>query len=148
MKIFRASSEHAPVLSAIAWKAKASWGYPADWLEEWRDQLTMTPEFIAANPTFAARIDERIVGFHALLQSKDKLRLEHLWILPEWMGQGIGRRLFAHAAEQAIMHGAPCLTIEADPHAEAFYLHLGALRIGLTTSEIKGRSRELPLLEF
>lgn len=146
MEIIRAMPAHAPALSAIALAAKAHWGYPAHWLERWRDELTITREFVAANDTFAACVEEEIVAFYALLQAPDALRLEHLWVLPKWMGQGIGRRLFNHAAEQAARRVATSLTIEADPNAEPFYLHLGAVRIGASISEIDGARRELPIL--
>lgn len=148
MQIIRANPADAETLSAIAWAAKAHWGYPPRWMEQWRDQLTITPEFIVKNETFAAAIDSLIIGFHALLETSEALRLEHLWILPERIGQGIGRRLFAHAIERATLHGVRCLTIEADPNAEPFYLHLGAVRTGVSTSKIDGQRRELPLLVF
>ena len=117
-------------------------------MEQWRTQLTITPDFIAGNETFAAVIDRRQVAFHALLATPDALRLEHLWVLPERIGQGIGRTLFFHAAERAVARGAPSLTIEADPDAGPFYEHMGAVRVGTTTSEIDGCRRELPLLIF
>ncbi|MBA3651412.1 MAG: hypothetical protein H0W66_08045 [Chthoniobacterales bacterium] len=56
--------------------------------------------------------------------------------------------LFLHAAERARAQGATSLTIEADPQAEAFYRHMGAVRFGLTKSEIDGCRRDLPLLAF
>lgn len=148
MQIIRANPSDAKTLSAIAWAAKAHWGYPAHWMEQWRDQLTITPEFIGANETFAATIDGQIVAFHALLETAEDLRLEHLWVLPERIGQGIGRNLFAHAVERATLRGARRLTIVADPNAEPFYRHLGALRIGTSTREIDDHHRELPLLAF
>lgn len=148
MQITRAKPGDAATLSAIAWAAKAFWGYPPVWMERWREQLTITSSFIAQNETFAAGIDLQQVGFHALLPTRDVLRLEHLWVLPERMGQGIGRALFLHAAGRAAALGASSLTIEADPHAEPFYQRMGAVRVGATTSEIGGRRRELPLLVF
>lgn len=117
-------------------------------MEEWRELLTITPEFIAGNETFAAIIDNRIVGFDALHEAGGHLRLEHLWIEPGQIGCGIGRALFQHAAERAVTLGALGLTIESDPNAEAFYRHMGAVRIGQVMSEVAGRRRELPLLEF
>lgn len=148
MKIVRANAGDAPVLSMIAWAAKAHWGYPARWLETWRQQLTITPEFIATNETFAAVQGGKTIAFYALLQTTEAMRLEHLWVLPERMGQGIGRALFAHAAERAAAGGAVSLTIEADPNAEPFYLHLEAARVGLLPTEIDGHPRTLPLLHF
>jgi GNAT superfamily N-acetyltransferase len=148
VQIIRAKPSEAGTLSAIAWAAKAYWGYPAHWMEQWRGQLTITPEFIAANETFAATITGQIIAFYALLATAEAVRLEHLWVLPERIGQGIGRSLFIHAVERATLRGARRLTIEADPDAEPFYRRMGAIRIGLITSEIDGRRRELPLLAF
>jgi predicted N-acetyltransferase YhbS len=64
------------------------------------------------------------------------------------MKRGLGRKLFQHAAVRAAALGANCLTIEADPHAEPFYLHLGASRSGTVASEMEGERREIPLLTF
>ena len=117
-------------------------------MEQWREQLTITPDFIAENETFAAIINRQTIAFHALLQRRTSLRLEHLWVLPDWIGQGIGRTLFRHAAERAAARGALSLTIEADPNAEPFYRRMGAVRSGVIATEIDGRRRELPLLTF
>ena len=117
-------------------------------MEQWRDQLTITPEFIAANETFAAVINGRMIAFHALLETAETLRLEHLWVLPELIGQGFGRILFRHATARAAARGVRSLTIEADPNAEPFYRHMGAVRIGVLATEIDGHRRELPLLNF
>ncbi len=148
MQIIPATPSLAPALSAIAWAAKAHWGYPAHWMAWWRAQLTITPQFIAANETFIATANGRIVGFHALVDKPESWRLEHLWVLPNEMGRGFGRSLFNHAVARAAARGALCLTIEADPNAEPFYQHMGAVRTGVIKSEIHGRTRELPLLCF
>ena len=146
MEIRRAEPAEAAELSLIARRAKAHWGYPAAWLERWQEQLTITPEFIAINEVFAARLGDRAAGFHALLKTSQAMRLEHLWVIPELMSRGIGRALFGHATARAASLGASSLTIEADPNAEAFYLHLGAIRTGSSRTEIEGELRELPLL--
>jgi len=148
VKILRADPAAASALSALARVAKAHWGYPTSWLEQWRDQLTITPEFIAAEDTYAAEVEGRIVGFNALLAAEQSMRLEHLWVLPQWIGQGIGRRLFEHAAARAAARGATSLTIESDPHAEAFYLRMGAMRVAAIPSALDGVARELPVLTF
>lgn len=147
-EIVRAHPSAAPILSAIVHAAKAHWGYPAHWLEHWRDQLTITPEFIAAHETFMAEVDGEIVGFHALVETPESWRLEHLWVLPKAIGRGFGRSLFSDAAARARKRGALRLTIEADPHAEPFYKHMGAVRTGVIRSVLDGRVRELPLLRF
>jgi predicted GNAT family N-acyltransferase len=58
---------------------------------------------------------------------------------------GTVRALLADAVATARAHGVTSLRIEADPHAEAFYAHAGAVRTGSVPSgSIPGRS--LPLL--
>src|SRR3954465_11644352 len=113
MEIRRAKRTEAAVLTEIAQKAKAHWGYPRSWLEGWRDLLTITTEFLESNDAFVAVVDDQIVGFYALLAHQEKIRLEHLWVVPEGMRRVIGRELFLHAVEWAGSSGASHLTIES-----------------------------------
>jgi hypothetical protein len=64
------------------------------------------------------------------------------------MGRGFGRALFRRVGEQAKALGLAAFEIEADPNAEAFYLHMGAKRVGTRVSKIEGARRELPLLIY
>ncbi len=148
MQILRAQPSDASTLSAIAREAKAHWGYPRAWLDQWRDLLTITPELVAEQETFVAVVDRRLAAFYALEERDRGLFLEHLWVLPEHMRRGLGRKLFQHALERARSLGAARLTIEADLNAESFYRHMGAAVVGKTTSEVDGRRRELPLLVY
>lgn len=144
--IVRAIPSDAGTLGAIARAAKAHWGYPASWLAKWAGSLTITPESIAAQETFQAVRDGSALGFYTLRADGTSWELEHLWVLPSCLRQGIGRALFAYAVVQAQSQGARRLTIESDPHAEGFYLRMGARRIGTVTREIDGQPRALPLL--
>ena len=146
IKIIRAKADDAAKLSNIAFAAKGHWRYPERWLEIWRDTLTVQPEFIVANETYAAVADGRAVGFYALRFEGERPRLEHLWVLPDAMNQGVGRALFAHAVERAKALGYRAMEIESDPNAEGFYQKLGARRIGLRIAELEGQRRELPVL--
>jgi GNAT superfamily N-acetyltransferase len=148
MPIVRAKPEDADALTEIAHAAKRHWGYPERWIESWCDILTMRPEFIAANIAYCAMEDHRAVGFYLLTTENDGLHLDHLWILPEAMGRGVGRALFEHAVEQAKASGCRVIKIEADPNAEGFYKRMGARRIGTTVTELDGNPRELPLLVY
>ena len=148
MQIVRAKPEEADALTEIAHAAKRHWGYPERWIQNWRDILTMRPEFIAANVAFCAREDAQIVGFYLLTNESDGLHLDHLWIIPRAMGRGIGRALFEHAVEEARKLGHRTLKIEADPNAEGFYTRMGARRMGKAITTIENQRRELPLLHY
>lgn len=147
MKIVRALPEDAAALTKVALAAKGHWGYPREWMRRWEGALTVTPEYIAANPTYAAVVDEEIVGFCALQVRSAEALLDHLWVLPVAMRKGVGRALFTHAEKIAREHGVVSLKIVGDPHAEGFYLRMGASLHGREDATINGQPRFLLLLE-
>jgi GNAT superfamily N-acetyltransferase len=146
--IRRALPDEATVLTAIAHAAKRHWGYPENWIEHWKDELTITADFIAANEMYVAVAGEEIAGCCALVLSDSQAELEHMWIRPERMGTGIGRALFQQIVERAKQLDAPGLELSADPNAEGFYQRMGATRIGEVRSEIAGQPRVLPRLRL
>ena len=146
MELRRALPGDADILSRIAFAAKGHWGYPERWMERWRGGLVITPDFIRQNEAHLATVEGESAGFYALLGEGPKIDLEHLWVLPERMGLGLGRALFGHAVDRASALGAETLGIEADPNAEGFYLRMGATRVGEIVYELDGGERVLPLL--
>ena len=145
-EIRRAAPRDAESLSRIAFAAKAHWGYPERWMERWRKGLIITRGFVQESEVYAAVVEGAPAGFYALVGQGPKIELEHLWVLPERMGTGLGRALFDHAVGRAAALGAEVLGIEADPNAERFYRHMGATRVGEKVYELDGRKRVLPLL--
>ena len=148
MEILRAKSDEGAILTEVAFAAKRHWGYPDRWIESWHELLTIRPEFIAGHETHEAIVDARIVGFYALGRKESRLELLHLWVLPDWMGRGVGRSLFHHAVERAKALGFQKLDIESDPNAEGFYKRMGARRVGVSLKELDGQKRELPILIY
>ena len=148
MQIVRATSRDASALTEIAHAAKRHWGYPERWIEIWHDILTMRPEFIAENVAYRAVEADRTLGFYVLTREDDGIHLDHLWVRPDAMARGIGRALFKHAADQTRNAGFDLVKIEADPNAEGFYHRMGATRTGTGVSELDGKRRELPLMEY
>ena len=118
----RALGRDAKMLTGIAFAAKQHWGYPDEWMAEWRNELTVTPHFLRSQPVYVAKQSGRIIGFFGLKREKQEHFLEHLWLRPAHIGQGKGRLLFAEAVRHAKTAGAAELKIKSDPHAEPFYL--------------------------
>ena len=56
----------AKALTDLVFRAKAFWGYPKEWMEAWRDELTVTPDYIQANLLELAFRDQNLVGFYGL----------------------------------------------------------------------------------
>ena len=73
--------------------------------------------------------------------------LEALFVEPQYIGSGIGRRMIEHAKSTARSRRVTRIIIQGDPHAERFYLAIGAVRYGSReSSSVPGR--QLPLFEI
>lgn len=135
-------SERATELARLA---KAHWGYPAEWLERWRDALSITAADIEKHRTFVASVDGNVVGVCQLQEGEIGAMLEHVWVDPQVHGKGVGRALVEHATSAA----KGVIAVVADPNAERFYIKLGATRVGDVAAPMPGApTRKLPLLEF
>lgn len=148
LQTIRAKPEQAGELSRIALAAKAHWGYPQRWLEIWRPQLTFSPEYFEENEGWVALVNESPIGFYTLQEKDGTASIENLWVLPEYMGKGVGRALFLHAVELSRGRGNTTLQLEADPNAVSFYERMGMHQIGEYQYELEGQLRSLPIMEM
>jgi ribosomal protein S18 acetylase RimI-like enzyme len=147
-QIRRVKPEEAPALSKIAFGAKAYWGYPERWMEIWRPQLTFSPQDFEGNESWVIETNGQPVAFCNLQETEGSAWLEDLWVAPEFIGQGVGKRLFLHAVEESRQRGYRTLRLEADPHAVGFYEKMGMHKIGERYYEIEGQPRILPIMEM
>lgn len=133
--IRQAQSNEAAELTRIAIAAKSHWGYSAEQIDGWRDFLTVSPEYIEDNWVWVAVVDDQIAGFAAIEHHDKETILEHLWVLPDFIGKGIGKRLFLHVADQFSE-----FVFTADPNADGFYYKMGAQKIGDYPSMLQNRT--------
>lgn len=136
------------MLSELARRSKAYWGYDANFLEACRADLTWTPEEIAASVTLVCEGTRGVLGFsQVVLIDERTAELDALFVDPTAIGTGAGKLLWEYSVAAARNLGAQDLVLQSDPHAEGFYLSRGACRIGEAASAlIPGRA--LPLMHF
>jgi GNAT superfamily N-acetyltransferase len=146
LRIRRATPKDAATLTTIAHDAKRHWGYPEHWIKHWQDDLTISPDFVAANQVYVAESEGTLLGFYALIIRDDKAELDHMWVAPAHIGTGVGKELFIHAMQYAARRDISEVEISSDPNAEGFYQKMGAHRTGETISKIDGQPRSLPRL--
>ncbi|WP_214407458.1 GNAT family N-acetyltransferase [Pseudonocardia lacus] len=147
MVVRAARPDEAELLSALALASKGHWGYDAAFLAACREELTLTAEDVVAQRAAVVERDGRVAGFCTLVGEAPELELGMMFVHPDHIGAGVGRELWTHAAATAADLGAERVTIDADPYAEAFYLAMGASRVGEVASEsIPGRV--LPRLAY
>lgn len=136
----------AGALTTIALAAKRYWGYPEEWLRLWQQDLVVTERYIQSNPVYVGQAGDKPVGFVGLDMRPRREEVDHLWVLPQWMGRGIGRRLMQRALAYCGDAGVGSLRVTSDPHATEFYLGLGAVYEGEVPSSPVPRT--IPLLRF
>jgi GNAT superfamily N-acetyltransferase len=144
--IRRARPDEAAVLSALAYRSKAYWGYTAAFMAACRAELTYDPAAVGSLCVGVAERRGTVVGFYALGRCRRAvIELEALFVDPGHIGTGCGTVLLRDAVAQAARLGAHRLFIQSDPHAVGFYRAAGAVQVGeRPSSSMPGR--RLPLL--
>jgi N-acetylglutamate synthase-like GNAT family acetyltransferase len=138
--IVKATISDVRQLTEIALKSKSFWGYSNELLESWRNDLTVTSKMISKCTVFKFLVDDQIVGFYILNPLKEKsIELEMLFVLPEFIGKGIGKQLLQHSFEKALKLKVNSMTLLADPNAITFYESRGFYEVDKKESTIPGR---------
>lgn len=144
-----ATDEDATLLTALALRSKAHWGYDTAFMEACVDELTITPARIGAEDVTVAELDGVLAGMVAIAPGEEEgtLELEDMFVDTPFIGTGLGAVLMAHAESHAKAHGAVCINVDADPNAQGFYEKCGYRLIGSSPSaSIPGR--RLPRLSL
>lgn len=137
----------AEILTNIAIKSEAYWGYDFEYMEKFKKIYKVTKEFISNNPTFIIEDDDNIVGFYGILNEKNETALEYFFIEPNFIGKGYGKVLWSH-----MINNCKCIRIKefeivTSPEAKEFYIKMGAVQIGEIESLVK-KGRKIPQLMY
>ena len=142
-----ATPEEASPLTELALRAKAHWGYDAEFIEACRAELTLTADYIRTFTVKVAERDGKPIGFYSLEPRDAAVELVHLFVEPSVIGSGVGKLLWHDAVATARAAGFAAILITSDPYAEGFYLAMGADRVRAIESTVRP-GRELPLLQL
>lgn len=145
IKIRKANVEDAAVLTDIAINSKGYWGYSNDYMNAWKDALTITVKDIQSKVIYLLEENKNIKGFYCLcIETKE---LESLFVAPTYIGQGLGKVLWKDILLKAIEYRIPSFHFDSDPNAYEFYLKMGAKRIIYVESTVIP-GRIYPLMEY
>ena len=135
--IEKAAEPDFDILTEIAFAAKRHWNYPVNYFDAWRDELTITKDYINQNIVYKAQYSDLTVGFYSIAENisdfysgeifiKKRFWLEHIFIKPDYHKLGIGRIMIDHAKIISRDSGISDLMIFVDPYAKGFYDKIGA----------------------
>lgn len=142
--ISKAKHEDLPALNEISVESKMHWNYPNEWLEKWKDTLTITSQYLEENYVYKIENDQ-ILGFCGIEKKEKYFEVAHLWIKPGYIGKGLGKKLLHESLGKVVPKGFE-VRVEADPNAEPFYASQGFVTFDKVESYPTGRF--LPLMKM
>lgn len=145
LSVRKATLADLEVLNQIAVDSKKHWGYPAAWMEAWSDALRIVPQHLETQSVLKLIVDGTVIGHCAVQVHETHYEVQHLWIVPQYMGKGYGKLLLGMSLWHTVEQHQP-IQVVADPNAVSFYQKQGFRTVGQVESYPDGRF--LPLMEF
>lgn len=145
----RARPEDLASVTDLAKRSKRYWGYSDAFMAALDDELTFRQADLDDERTRVEvlEVDGRLVCALRMRRRTELAYLEDLWVDPAAIGHGYGRIGFGRACGIGREWGKGVMELEADPHAEPFYLHLGCQRVWMSpVTSVPGRS--VPLMRY
>jgi len=138
INIRRAGVRDGELLSDIAYRSEAYWGYDLDFMEKFKVVYQITEDFLNRSETYIIEDNGNAVGFYSLLVKDKVASLEYLYIDAQSIGKGYGKKLWNHLVNITCKNlEVKEFTFVANPGAKDFYLKLGAIYLGEAESKLK-----------
>lgn len=145
------------LLTKISFESKAYWDYPEEYFDVWESELTIRPDYLEENSVYVFENGEGVVGYYSIVELHEEIELfgakmnsglwlEHMFVLPGSIGQGIGTQMFKHLRGWCQSNGVSNLGILADPNSRGFYEKMGCEYLKEFPSTIANRSTPLFML--
>lgn len=115
-------------------------------MEQVRSTLEPAPQYLATCPVYILERADGPIAFFGFKTIERDIFLHDFFVIPEMIGHGVGKHLWAYALNTARTENYNSFLIESDPFAKGFYLHMGARQVGEMVSS--GSGRRLPLLRY
>jgi len=112
-------------------RSKAYWPWPEEYLSAALPLLQISAEYLNEHPSVVATdADDAILAFGSLASADGRTYVDNLWVRPDRVGQGVGRRLCDWLINCARERDLDELWVLPDPPAEGFYWKRGFVDTG------------------
>lgn len=147
VNIRNAKANEYNVLTNIATKSEAYWGYDSDYMGKFKSIYSVSEEFIRNNPTVIIEENENIIGFYGVLTKNGEVSLEYFFIEPKYIGTGYGKLLWNYLIKDCRNLDIKAFNIVTSPQAKEFYIKMGAMQCGEVESLLR-KGRIIPQLIY
>lgn len=145
MKIDKALKRDAQALTELTIRSKSHWDYSSEQIENWRDDLEVSETYILEKQVYKLTINKVLIGYFSYFELNDgEVKLENLFIEPQFIGKGFGKILMIDFFEKLENTKYKRVVLEADPNVEKFYSRFGFEVFGQLETSIK--NRYLPMM--
>jgi streptomycin 6-kinase len=135
-------------LNALIRVSKGYWGYSDDFMNKFMELFQLTEDYITHQTVKVMLKDNKIVGLCGFkLHDDQSLELDYFFILPDYIGTGLGKKLWGFTCEVAKKLTDDSFILWSDPEAEEFYKKMGCKRIGMKKSPVI-ENREAPMMQY
>lgn len=135
------------ILTDIAIRSEAYWGYDSKYMKKFKDYYSITEDFIIKNSVVLIENDKDIIGFYGMTGVSETSSLEYFFIEPKYIGQGYGKLLWDYLIKECKFTGIKEICFVTSTQARDFYIKMGAIPCEEIESLLK-KGRMIPKLIF
>ena len=147
MTIKEAIPNDQKILTEITKKSKAYWGYSDEQIKIWSEFLTVSKEYVETKSVYNLIVDDKIIGYYSFFhESENTIKLDNLFVLPDFIGKGFGKMLLNDFFIRLKNIDVEKVILNSEPNAEEFYTKFGFVKVGQIENSIK--DRYLPIMEL
>lgn len=147
MKIEKAIKDDTNDLTELTIRSKSHWDYSKEQIEKWRDDLTVSENYILEKEVYKLTNGNDLIGYYSYFKLNDlDLKLDSLFVEPKCIGKGFGKMLMSDFLQRMQNTKFERIVLDADPNVEKFYEQIGFKVIGKLETSIKDRF--LPIMEM
>ena len=138
--IVKAKVSDSEELTELTKRSKAIWGFSAEQLEKWKDELTITQEYIENNHVYKLLKEQLIIGYFSYIQlNKKVIKLDNLFVHPDHIKKGYGTILLNDLFEKLMNTSIEKIILDSEPKAKEFYKKFDFEVTGKTATSIPNR---------
>jgi len=133
----RARISEVNLLNRIAFQSEGVWNEGDDYMDKFSQSYQLTETMIIEEEVHILEINDRIIGFFAILKAGNHHEMELFYIERSFIGQGYGKKLWNLMIQLCKEKGIRRIEFVGSSDVAQFYKKLGAVELDKIKSILK-----------